>query len=187
MIEALARNWWMLAVRGVVALIFGVMAWVWPGITVLALIILFGAYALADGVFALVAAARGVPGQSRGWLAVSGVCGVLLGLFAFAWPAATGLVLLVLIAAWAVVTGVMEIVAAISMRHEIRGEWWLVLAGAVSVLFGLLLFSAPVSGAIAVVWVIGLFSILYGIVLLGAAFRVRKLLRTRGRYPVAPG
>ncbi|REE99154.1 HdeD family acid-resistance protein [Thermomonospora umbrina] len=175
MIEQWGRAWWMLALRGAVAILFGLLAWIWPGITVWALVLLFGIYALADGVLALVAAFRGASGSSRGWLVVAGVAGIVAGVVAFAWPGVTALALLMLIAAWAVVTGVFEIVAALSLRREIEGEWWYVAGGALSVLFGFLLFLWPVGGALAVVWLIGLFSILFGIALVAAAFRVKRL------------
>ncbi|RFU40994.1 HdeD family acid-resistance protein [Actinomadura logoneensis] len=175
MIGQLSRHWWVLLARGVFAVLFGVLALFWPGITVWALTVLFGAYALVDGVFALVGAFAGVEGESRGWLAVAGVCGILLGLMTFAWPAATALVLLLLIASWAVIVGVLEIVAAVRLRRLVDDAWLLAVAGVVSVLFGLVLFIWPASGAIAVAWLIGLFAIVMGAALIGAAFRLRKL------------
>jgi uncharacterized membrane protein HdeD (DUF308 family) len=175
MLEQLSRNWWMLTVRGVCAILFGLLAWIWPGITLWALVILFGAYALVDGIFAIGAAITGHARQSRIWLAVVGVCGVLLGLVTLFWPHITGLVLLLLIAWWAIITGLFEIMAAIRLRNEIEGEWFYIVTGAVSVLFGVLLFIWPASGALAIIWVIGLFSILFGVVLVMASFRLRKL------------
>ncbi|MFC5181150.1 HdeD family acid-resistance protein [Actinomadura harenae] len=175
MIGQLSRHWWVLLVRGVFAVLFGVLALFWPGITVWALTLLFGAYALVDGVVALAGAFTGVEGESRGWLAVAGVCGILLGLMTFVWPRVTALVLLLLIASWALITGVLEIVGAIRLRKVVDDAWLLGAAGAVSVLFGLVLFIWPVSGAIAVAWLIGLFAIVMGAVLIGAAFRLRKL------------
>ncbi|MEV5571835.1 HdeD family acid-resistance protein [Spirillospora sp. NPDC052269] len=175
MIGQLSRHWWALLVRGVFAILFGVLALFWPGITVWALTILFGVYALVDGVTALAGAFSGVEGESRGWLAVAGVCGILLGLMAFIWPGVTALVLLLLIASWALIVGVLEIIGAIRLRAQLDDVWLLALAGAVSVLFGLVLFIWPVSGAIAVAWLIGLFAIVMGAVMVGAAFRLRKL------------
>lgn len=176
MLDRLAANWWMLAIRGACAIIFGVLAWIWPGITLFALIILFGAYSLVDGVIAIGGAIRGgVPGQSRAWMAFVGVCGVAVGLIAFFWPGVTSLVMLMLIAAWAVVTGVFEIIAAISMRKEVSGTGWEVVSGVVSVLFGVVLFAWPASGVLTLVWLVGLFSILFGVMSLFAAFRLRKI------------
>ncbi|MGI8335817.1 HdeD family acid-resistance protein [Actinomadura scrupuli] len=175
MLEQLSRHWWMLAVRGVCAIIFGLLAWIWPGITLLVLVILFGAYAFVDGVLALGAAFKSEGGRSRVWLAVVGVAGVLLGLVTLFWPHITGLVLLLLIAWWAIVTGAFEIVAAIRMRKEIEGEWLYIVSGAVSVIFGVLVLVWPATGALAIVWLIGLFSILFGATLIAAAIRLRKL------------
>jgi uncharacterized membrane protein HdeD (DUF308 family) len=189
MLEELSRHWGMLAFRGVLAILFGVVAWIWPGITLYALVLLFGAYALVDGIFAVVAAIRGTPGQpgtgSRTWLAVTGILGILLGIITLAWPGVTALILLLLIAWWAVITGIFEIVSAINLRQEIE-EWVYVLSGVISVLFGVLLFVWPVSGALSVIWLIGLFSILFGISLLTAAFRLRKIAHSFSAPAPAP-
>lgn len=176
MIETLARNWWAVAVRGAAALIFGVMALVWPGITVLVLVALFGAYALVDGALALGTASfgRARSGASRAWLAVEGLAGLGIGILTFVWPGVTTLVLLWLIAAWAVATGVFEVVAAIRLRRELRGEWMLALSGMISVLFGILLMVWPAAGALAVTVLIGLYAIVFGVVLLALSFRLRR-------------
>lgn len=185
--ERLTVNWGMLAVRGLCAIAFGILAWIWPGLTVFVMIVLFGAYALVDGIAAIVAAVRGVPGTSRPWLAVTGALGVLLGIAALAWPGLTSLVLLMLIAAWAVVTGVFEIVAAVRLRREIRGEGWHIASGIISVLLGIALFAWPATGVLALVWLIGLFSIVFGVVALVAAFQLRRLGHGGGRHSVRPG
>jgi uncharacterized membrane protein HdeD (DUF308 family) len=176
MLETLSRYWWVVALRGAAAVIFGLIALIWPGITLLALVILFGAYALVDGVGALIAAfgGRGRTG-GRGWLIVEGIAGIVVAIVTFFWPDVTTLVLLWFIAAWALVTGVLEIVAAIQLRREIQGEWLLILSGALSVLFGLLLIVVPGTGALALVYLIGAYAIVFGIVLLTLAFRVRRL------------
>jgi uncharacterized membrane protein HdeD (DUF308 family) len=174
MLEQLSRHWWVLALRGAFAIIFGFLAWIWPGITLWALVILFGAYALVDGVFALAGALTGKGGRSRLWLAVMGVAGVLIGLVTLFWPGITGLVLLLLIAWWAIITGVFEIVAAIRLRKEIEGEWIYIVSGVVSVVFGLLVLIWPASGALAIVWMIGLFSVLFGATMIAASIRLRK-------------
>lgn len=179
MIETLARNWWVVALRGAAAVLFGVLALVWPGITVFALVTLFGAYALVDGAFAIGSAifGRGRSGGSRGWLAVEGIAGIIIGILTFVWPGVTTLVLLWLIAAWAVITGVLEVVAAIRLRRELRGEWMLIVSGVISVLFGILLMVWPAAGALAVIVLIGLYAIVFGVVLLALAFRLRRLGR----------
>src|SRR6185312_6734764 len=134
----LTRRWWVLAVRGGAAVLFGLLALIWPGITVLALVLLFGAYALVDGVLALYTALADRPAAQgrRGWLALEGVAGVLAAIGAFVWPGITALVLLYLIAAWALVTGVAEILTAIRLRREIEGEWLMILSGPLSIVFG---------------------------------------------------
>ncbi|MCP2339347.1 HdeD family acid-resistance protein [Actinomadura rupiterrae] len=180
----LSRHWWVLLVRGAVAVLFGVLALFWPGITVWALTVLFGAYALVDGVFSLAGAFTGVEGESRAWLAVAGVCGILLGVMAFAWPGATALVLLMLIAAWALVVGVLQIVGAFRLRKLVDDAWLLGVSGVVSAILGVLLFIWPASGALAVVWMIGLFAIVMGAMSIGAAFRLRKLGEPAGSHRV---
>ncbi len=178
MLEDLARYWWLLAIRGVVAILFGLMAWIWPGITVWVLIVLFGSYALVDGLFAVGAAIRGGPGQSRTWQAVTGVAGILLGIVALVWPKETSLVLLLIIAWWAVITGIFEIVAGLGLsRQHQSGKLYLV-TGGISVVFGVLLFIWPVHGALAVIWIIGLFSILFGIVMVVGSLSLRKLAQS---------
>ncbi|MFB4307586.1 HdeD family acid-resistance protein [Actinomadura sp. GTD37] len=190
MFDLMTRHWWVLALRGAFAILFGIVAWAWPGITVWALVLLFGAYALADGVIAVAHAFRGATGASRALLMLVGIAGIALGIAALVWPGITAFVLLMLIAAWAVATGVLEIVVAVAMHRELRGEWAYVLTGAISVLFGILLFAWPVSGAIAIVWLIGLLAILSGAAMLGAAFRLRRLGRRAERHgrtsPAAP-
>ena len=175
MLEGLARHWWVFAVRGVAAILFGLCAWFWPGITVLALVMLFGAYALVDGAMYLAAAFGGGADRSRGQLVLAGACGILLGIVALAWPASAAGAMLLLIAAWAIVTGVLGIVAAIEMRKEIDNEWLYILSGALSVLMGVLLFMYPLSGTFAIVFMLGLASIVYGAFALGGAFRLHKL------------
>jgi uncharacterized membrane protein HdeD (DUF308 family) len=174
--EALwVRHWWALALRGVVALLFGIAALIWPGITLAVLVLMFGAYALVDGAFAVVSAARG-RGRRRDWWVVllEGLAGIIAGIFAFLWPLVAALVLVYLIAAWALFTGVMEIIAAVRLRREIENEWLLALTGVASIIFGVLLMVWPVAGALAVVTIIGIYAIVFGIVMLILAFRLRR-------------
>jgi uncharacterized membrane protein HdeD (DUF308 family) len=179
MLEYLTRQWWSVALRGVLAVAFGVVAWIWPDITLHALVLLYGFYALVDGLLALAALLVGgsLVRERRGWLIVEGVAGIAAGVIAFLWPGITALVLLYLIAAWAIATGVLEIAAAIWLRRELRGEWLLALGGVVSVLFGVFLIVRPGEGAIAVVWLIGLFAIVFGVALIGLGLRLRRLGR----------
>ncbi len=174
MMQVLARNWWALALRGVFAILFGVAAFAWPSLTLAALVILFGAYALVDGVFALVAAVRAAEAHERWWLFVlEGLVGIVIGIITFIWPGITALVLLYLIAWWALITGVFEIAAAIRLRRQIKHEWTLVLGGLASVVFGLLLFYRPGAGALAVVWLIGTYALIFGVLFLMLGFRLR--------------
>lgn len=174
MMDVLARNWWALALRGLFAVLFGLLAFAWPGLTLAALVILFGAYSLVDGVFGLVAAVRAAEAHERWWLLVlEGLAGIAVGLITFMWPGITALVLLYLIAWWALVTGVFEIAAAIRLRKEISGELTLVLGGAASVIFGLVLLFRPGVGALAVIWLIGTYALVFGGLLLMLAFRLR--------------
>lgn len=174
MIGVLARNWWALALRGLFAVLFGVLAFALPGLTLAALVILFGAYSLVDGIFALITAVRAAEAHERWWLFVlEGLAGVAAGLITFMWPGITALVLLFLIAWWAIITGVFEIAAAVRLRKEISGEWALALGGVASVIFGLLLLFRPGVGVLAVIWLIGTYAVVFGLLLLMLAFRLR--------------
>jgi uncharacterized membrane protein HdeD (DUF308 family) len=174
----LTRTWWILAVRGVAAVIFGLLALIWPQITLLALVLVFGAYALVDGVFALVAAVRGRQlAGGRGGLLLEGLLGVGAGIVALVWPDITALALLWVIAFWAVLTGVLEIVTAVRLRRVLANEWLLAVAGFLSIVFGVILMIWPRSGAVGLVWLIGIYAIAFGIMLLGLALRLRSLGR----------
>lgn len=169
----------LLGLRGVLALAFGVLALAWPDLTVLALAILFGAYAFVDGVGLLVDALRQrQDGPRRAWAIVGGLLGVAAGVVTLLWPQITALVLVVLAGAWAIGTGIAEILVAVRLRRVLRGEWLLALAGAVSVLAGVLILARPAAGAVALGTVLGVYALLAGILLLFAAWRLRRLART---------
>jgi uncharacterized membrane protein HdeD (DUF308 family) len=174
LLEELTKHWWLLLLRGVAAIAFGVLAFIWPGVTLFTLVILYGAFALIDGILALVAAfaSRGqtVP---RWWLVLTGILGIAAGLIAMLWPGITALVLILFIGAWAVVRGVMEILAAFQLRKQIEGEWLLVLAGVLSMLFGLGVLIFPGTGALALVWLIAIYAIAIGVVMIMLALRLR--------------
>lgn len=174
MLQTLARNWWVLLLRGLAAVGFGALAIIWPGVTVLWMVLIYGIYALADGVLAMVAAVQGGSAAPRAWLVITGLAGIAAGVLTFAWPGVTALVLVFFIAAWAIVTGVTQIVAAIRLRKEIEGEWLLIAGGVLSVLFGIVLFVRPGEGAIALAFVIGAFAIAYGVLLVAFSLRLRK-------------
>lgn len=172
--STLSRSWWLLLLRGVVAIAFGVLAWAQPGITLAALVLLFGAYAAADGILCLWAAMAGPKRHESWWLMLlQGLVGVAIGLITFLAPGITALGLLFYIAIWAIVTGVLEIVAAIRLRKEISHEWLLLLSGLASIIFGGLLVARPGVGALAVLWLIGVYAVVFGILLLILAFRSR--------------
>jgi uncharacterized membrane protein HdeD (DUF308 family) len=174
MVHALAKNWWLLLLRGIAAIIFGVLAFAWPGLTLLTLIMVYGAFALVDGVLAIIAAVTSGAPAPRWWLAIVGLLGIATGLLMFLMPGLTALVLLYFIAGWAIATGVFQIVGAIRLRKEIDNEWFLILAGIVSVLFGVGVMMAPGAGALALVWVIGTYAVIMGILLVALAFRLKK-------------
>ena len=168
-------NWWLLALRGLVAVLFGVLAFMWPGATLITLVWLFGAFALVNGILSLVLAAKTPKGYPKvGSLILGGLLGILAGLLAFVMPGITALGLLILIAAWAIVTGIMELVAAVRLRKIINNEWLLVLAGIASVVFGVILLFQPAAGALVLIWWIGAWALLSGILLMILAFRMRN-------------
>jgi uncharacterized membrane protein HdeD (DUF308 family) len=177
-------HWWALALRGVIATLFGLAALLRPDIALEALILLFGAYALVDGVFAIVGVFGGTRGGTPRWLLLlEGVVSILAGIIAFIFPGLTAIALLYLVAAWAVVTGLAEIATAIRLRQEIRGEWALILGGILSVLFGLLLAVLPGVGILSLIWLIGAYAVAFGVLLLVTAFRVRGRTNQRDQRP----
>jgi uncharacterized membrane protein HdeD (DUF308 family) len=168
----MAGNWWALLLRGIAAVLFGLAALFWPGLTLFVLVVFFGAYALVDGIFALVAGIRG-SGGFRWLLIVEGALGVIAGLVALFYPGVTALVLLYVIAIWAIITGVLEVVTAISLRREIENEWLMGLGGVISVIFGIILAVLPGVGLLSLVWLIGIYALIFGIALIVLSFRVR--------------
>jgi uncharacterized membrane protein HdeD (DUF308 family) len=177
LLEMMAQNWWSIVMRGVVAILFGLMAWIWPGVTLGALVLLWGCYAFADGVLALTGAFSDTARSSWWALAIIGIVSIGAALVAFVYPGLTAVGLLYLIAFWAMVTGVLAIVAAIELRREIENEFWLGLAGALSVLFGALLIARPGVGALALLWMIGTYAVASGVMLVALGLRVRSLIR----------
>ena len=173
MARVLIGNWWALALRGVAAIVFAFFAFFWPGITALALVLLFGAYALVDGVFALVAALRAAAHHGRSIpLLVEAGLDLVIAAICFAWPVTALVALIYLIAIWAVVSGIALIAAGIALIRT-AGEWLLVPAGVLSILLGIALFAAPGAGVVALSWWLGIYALLFGIALVAAAFRIR--------------
>jgi uncharacterized membrane protein HdeD (DUF308 family) len=179
----IAGGWWTFVLRGILAILFGVLTFLMPGMALVTLVFVFGIYAIADGVFNIVAAfSRHRPpeeAQQPWWaLLIQGVLGIIAGVLAFVIPGLTALALLYLIAAWAIVTGAFAVAAAIRLRKHIRGEWVMALTGVLSILFGILLFAFPGPGALAVVLWIGAYAVVLGVMLIALGIRLRKWIRT---------
>jgi uncharacterized membrane protein HdeD (DUF308 family) len=188
MLTFLSKNWWILVLRGVAAIVFGVLTFIAPVATISVLVLLWGAYALVDGVFSVIAAFRGPHADGfPWWMLAMGIVGIAAGVYTFMAPVLTALVLLYLIAIVAIVRGVMQISAAIRLRKETDNEWWLILAGAISLLFGIFLFLSPGAGALAVVLYIGVMAIVVGVfeVMLGLKLRKRAGGHTPGGMAAA--
>jgi uncharacterized membrane protein HdeD (DUF308 family) len=184
MLETLARNWWAIVLRGVFAVLFGLGAFLWPGITLVVLVVLYGAYLFADGILAVAWALMGRRAGAFPWgVFLAGLASIIAGVLTFLMPGLTALVLLYLIAAWAIVRGIFEIIAAFHLRRELTNEWLLALNGVLSVLFGILLIAAPGAGALTVLWIIGTFAIIVGVVMIMLGFRLKGLQGTAARRP----
>jgi uncharacterized membrane protein HdeD (DUF308 family) len=185
MVEALSRNWWLVVLRGVLAIIFGISAFLWPDITLLTLIILFGVYAIVDGVVAIVTGLSRTKESPRWWtFLVEGLINIGAGVVALISPGLATLVLVYVIAAWAVFTGILEIVAAIRLRHEINNEWFLALGGVLSVGVGILLFLQPAAGSLAIIWIIAGYALVFGILLVILGIRLRNWKAPEPRKPI---
>ncbi|MDS1269996.1 HdeD family acid-resistance protein [Lipingzhangella sp. LS1_29] len=177
MLDLLADRWWALVIRGVAALVFGILALVWPELTLVVLVILVGVFFLVDGVFLVTGAISGAA-QGHRWLPVfQGVLSLIFGGLVLLWPEVSALVLLMFIAAWALATGVVQIVTALRLRRELTGEWLLVLSGLLSVLFGIALLVWPAVGAIAVAWLIGCYVIVLGVMWFVLGLQLRRIRR----------
>jgi len=177
MVTELARNWWVVALRGVAGVIFGLMAFFWPGITLASLVLLFGAYVFVDGIFTIATAVRSAHEDDRWWvLLIEGILGVVAGIATFVLPIVTALTLVYVVAAWSLITGILGIVTAVRLRKVIDGEWLLGLSGALSVIYGVLLIAWPAAGALALVWLIGSYAFVFGALMIGLGFRLRGLV-----------
>lgn len=175
MFSTLAKNWWAFAIRGVLGIVFGLIAFVLPGVTMLSLVIVFAAYAITDGVFAIIAAVRAAEQHQRWTLfLLEGVIGIVAGVAAFLWPALTVVVFVTLVAFWALLSGGFMLAAAFRL-HPDHGRWWFVLGGVASIVYGGLLLVAPVIGAVVLTWWIGAYALVFGIAMLIAAFRLRSV------------
>jgi uncharacterized membrane protein HdeD (DUF308 family) len=186
-VDSLAGNWWVVLIRGLIGILFGLVTFLAPALSLAALVILWGAYAFADGVFAIISGVRR-RGADRWWLLLlEGAVGIAAGIVTLLWPGITVLALLYLIAAWALVTGALEIAAAIRLRKAITGEWLLALSGVASIALGVMLALFPGPGALALVIWIGAYAFMSGVLLIGLSFRLRSLSSPRGRPQAAHG
>jgi len=174
--ERLAENWWVFVVRGVLAILFGFSAFVMPGMTLAGLILLYAVYALGDGIVASVAAlTRRTPGGAFLWpVLLIGLASIAAGIAVFMYPGLTALLLLYMIGAWCIVRGIFEIIVGFQLRNELRGEGWLIASGALSVLFGLIVCARPGAGAMAVLWMIGAFAVLFGVINIALGFKLKS-------------
>jgi uncharacterized membrane protein HdeD (DUF308 family) len=174
---ALARNWWLIALRGVLGVMFGLLALILPFATILALVLLFSAYMLVDGVFAIYAAVRAARQRENwGFLAFQGAVSIVTAVLAFLWPGLTVFAFVLLIAAWSIVTGCLMLAAAVRTDD---GRWWLMLGGAAATAFGILMILAPLAGAVVLTWWLGAFALVFGIALIILAFRLRSRFNDR--------
>lgn len=175
MIESLSRNWWLVVLRGVLSILFGLSAFIWPGLTLLTLVIIFGVYAIFDGAVAIGTGLARTKNSPRWWVfLVEGLLSVGAGAVAILQPGLATLVLIYIIASWAVITGILEIVAAIRLRHEITNEWFLALGGVLSIGLGILLFLSPAAGSLAIIWMVAGYALLFGILLIILGIRLRS-------------
>jgi uncharacterized membrane protein HdeD (DUF308 family) len=187
MFNLMTQNWWAIALRGLVAALFGIATFMWPGITLSVLAPLFGAYAMINGIFAVIEAFGRDVSRERSWALLSeGVISIVVGAMILIWPGLTPMGLLFLIAFWAIMTGGFEIIAAIRLRHEIRGEWMMALIAILSMAFGLLLLALPAPGTLSVILLIRAFVFAIGALMIALAFKLRSLRRPGGEIPHAP-
>jgi uncharacterized membrane protein HdeD (DUF308 family) len=176
LIETLKRHWWVPVIRGIAAIVFGVIAFVYPGLTIATLVLFFGAWVLIDGIFRIVGAiGHRASDPDWGWQLVIGILGIVVGLLTFHAPQITALALVIYIAAWALMIGASEIAIAVKMRREIKGEWFLILMGLASIVFAVLLLWNPIAGAAAVIWLIAWYAVVIGILAIFFGFRLRSL------------
>ncbi|MBX3055248.1 MAG: HdeD family acid-resistance protein [Anaerolineae bacterium] len=172
MLELLAQKWWAVALRGVLAIVFGILALAFPGSTLVSLALLFGAYVFVSGVFSIVAA-FGSRRRDAVWYVLDGILGIAVGVATFFYPGITAQALVFLIGLWAILTGIFEVIAGFEL--PLKRDWLLTIAGGVSIIFGVLVFAYPASGALAVVWMIGIYALVHGVTMLAFGIRLRNL------------
>ncbi len=176
MLTVLSRYWGLLLLRGIVAILFGVLAFMWPGITLTTLVFFFGAYIFVNGVTLIINAVGSRKEKDDWWfLLIEGLLGVVIGIMTAFAPGITGIALLIYIAAWALAAGLLEIISAIRLRKVVTGEWWLAVGGVVSIIFALMLMLFPAAGALGLIWLIGTYACLFGVIQIVLGFKVHKL------------
>ena len=181
MLQTLAQNWWAIVLRGIFAVLFGLGTFFWPGITLAVLVLLYGGYLFIDGVLAVLWSLMRRQGSFSWGVFLAGLASLAAGVLTLLLPGVTAILLLYLIAVWAIVRGIFEILAAFHLRRELRNEWLLALNGVLSVLFGVVLIVAPGAGALAVLWLIGSFAIVVGILMIALGFRLKGMKNTGAR------
>jgi len=175
MTNALARNWWLVVLRGVLAILFGFTAFVWPDLTWVVLIMMFGIYTLVDGLVAVGTGLSRAKDSPRWWaFLVEGLVSIVAAVVALIWPQLTALIMVLVIAVWAVLTGILEIIAAVRLRHEINNEWLLALGGILSIALGVFLFLRPIAAGIAIIWTVASYAVIFGVLLIALGFRLRN-------------
>ena len=174
LLHGLAQNWWAFLLRGILAIAIGILAFVWPGVTLVSLVLLFGIYAASDGILAIASAIRGHTPMPRWWLAVVGIAGLAAAFLAFTRPGLTLALLLLVIAIWAIASGIMQIIGAIQLRREIDHEWFLIFSGVCAVIFGAILLFRPGLGTLALIFTLGTFAVIQGVLLIGLAIRLKR-------------
>jgi uncharacterized membrane protein HdeD (DUF308 family) len=176
LIETLKRHWWVPVIRGIAAIVFGVIAFTHPGLAAATLVLFFGAWVLIDGIFRIIGAiGHRASDPDWGWHLVIGILGIIVGLLTFHAPGITALALVIYVAAWALMIGASEIVLAVKLRREIKGEWFLILMGLISIVFAIMLLWNPIAGAAALIWLIAWYAIIFGILGIIFGFRLRSL------------
>ncbi|MBV8068020.1 MAG: DUF308 domain-containing protein [Candidatus Eremiobacteraeota bacterium] len=179
MLTVLSRNWWMWLIRGIAAVIFGILAWLWPGLTWITIAILFGAYAFVDGIFAIYGTIRAAETHQRWWpFLLEGIVGILIAAITFYDVRITITALYLTIAVWAFLTGIFELVAAVQIRKHLANEVWLIVGGLASIAFGVLMILYPIIAAITIIYIIAAYAIFFGIIMIGFSLRLRKHAQT---------
>jgi uncharacterized membrane protein HdeD (DUF308 family) len=185
--KILQENWWVITLRGIIGILFGLVALLLPGVTILSLVLIFAAYMLVDGAFSLAGALRALnKNKPWGWILLNGIISIIAAILAVLWPAITAVVFVLLVAAWSIIAGAMQLVAGYRTNQRARGRGWLIFSGIVSILFGALLVLSPILGAIVLTWWIGAYVLVWSVLLLVIAFSVRSKTAGQGNGVETP-